>query len=356
MNLEELEPALLYTIVFGPGYGESIVIRIPPSTWIVVDSCRISGKSPAAFLLDQHHAEWSGAILTHPHLDHSLGMDEVFSHPIKGPIGCATEPSEARPDWIQSQDPEELLRSGTLQHVLSYIQESWRASPESRWLLRRGESRDFGEARITILHPDDAIVRDFDRRRLDPNRLSSPLLIQWEGVLILLGSDCLEKDWQTINETWPDLGTHSCYKVAHHGASGAAHIALKGMDRARHWVLTPFNRGSRLPRYGDREGLAWLLKCVDSVYMTALPVSHDLQDPTPFSATRQDLRDGKKPKPQHRTLPDGAPIAMLPSFPENPLACYVAAGFDKNGIRRDLRCGPGSVVVREKPKHRSRNT
>ncbi len=48
----ELEDGLLYCIVFGPGFGESILLRNPEHDWVVVDGCRYprkgNGVSPAA--------------------------------------------------------------------------------------------------------------------------------------------------------------------------------------------------------------------------------------------------------------------------------------------------------------------
>jgi len=37
---------LLYLIVYGPGFGESIVLRDPAGAWIVVDGCLANGGSP----------------------------------------------------------------------------------------------------------------------------------------------------------------------------------------------------------------------------------------------------------------------------------------------------------------------
>ena len=36
-----LDEGRLYIFVFGPGYGESVAVRVPPDEWLVIDSCRI---------------------------------------------------------------------------------------------------------------------------------------------------------------------------------------------------------------------------------------------------------------------------------------------------------------------------
>lgn len=39
MPLPELPPDQLAIFVFGPGYGELILVRVPPDVWMVVDGC-----------------------------------------------------------------------------------------------------------------------------------------------------------------------------------------------------------------------------------------------------------------------------------------------------------------------------
>ena len=87
--LTTLAADLLYVIVFGPGVGESIVLRIPPSSWVVVDGLLRDGVSPAAKLLRELDVEWSGVVLTHDHADHAPGLASVLSHKGGGPVGCA---------------------------------------------------------------------------------------------------------------------------------------------------------------------------------------------------------------------------------------------------------------------------
>ncbi len=119
----KLRDGLLYLIVYGPGYGESVVLRDPAGTWIVIDGCVIDGRSPAAELLREHEAAWSCVILTHPHLDHALGLDRVLEQPGAGPIACAA-PAVRRPEtWLHSADAETHLREGTVEHVLATIQD-----------------------------------------------------------------------------------------------------------------------------------------------------------------------------------------------------------------------------------------
>ncbi len=142
----------LYLYVFGPGFGESIVLRFPGGTWMIVDGCRIAGRSPAAELLDREGALWSCVALTHPHLDHAAGLDVVLGLPGEGPVGCASPRLEDPGLWSGSSDPERHLRSGALETVMAAIHDRWSTDPDSRWLLRRGDERQVGPARVRVLH------------------------------------------------------------------------------------------------------------------------------------------------------------------------------------------------------------
>lgn len=77
----KLRDELLYLIVYGPGFGESSVLREPEGSWVVLDGCLARNRSCPAELLAQHGAAWSGIILTHPHRDHALGLDSVLDRP-----------------------------------------------------------------------------------------------------------------------------------------------------------------------------------------------------------------------------------------------------------------------------------
>lgn len=72
-------------IVFGPGYGESIVIYLPDLGWGIIDSCLINFKkrkyNPALEYLKQLNVDrLAFLILTHPHLDHYKGIEHILFH------------------------------------------------------------------------------------------------------------------------------------------------------------------------------------------------------------------------------------------------------------------------------------
>jgi len=71
--------------IFGPGYGESIVIHIPKIGWGIVDCCEFGKFSskivpPLEYLIYQNVNNIAFLILTHPHADHFNGMEKIISN------------------------------------------------------------------------------------------------------------------------------------------------------------------------------------------------------------------------------------------------------------------------------------
>ncbi|MFH0900777.1 MAG: MBL fold metallo-hydrolase, partial [Pseudomonadota bacterium] len=242
----KLKDGLFYLVVYGPGYGESIVLRDPGGTWVIVDGCLTNGRSPAAEILREHDASWSSVVITHPHRDHALGLDTVLGRPGDGLIGCVA-PSVAEPRaWSQTVDGERHVREGTVEHVLAAIHDRWTHSPECKWEMRCGESKNVGDLTLTVLHPDDATVA---ARPTDPNRLSSALLVTWRHVHLLLGGDVVADDWTQVGSTFREMGAHQGMKLPHHGSCGAVHDCWGEGVAQRTGIATPNNRGHNRPRF-----------------------------------------------------------------------------------------------------------
>ena len=77
-NSDEIE-----ITVFGPGYGECIVIHIGSNKWIIIDSCLDDDGEPAALSylksLDvQVHKDVVSVMVTHWHDDHIKGLSRII--------------------------------------------------------------------------------------------------------------------------------------------------------------------------------------------------------------------------------------------------------------------------------------
>lgn len=332
-----------YLFVFGPGFGESIILRFPGGIWMVVDGCEVARQSPAAKILEQEGAQWTAVVLTHPHLDHSRGLDTVLGSPGEGLVGCADTRLADPESWSESPDPEQHLREGRTEAVMAAIQDHWERDRGSRWLLRRGDTKEVGPARIKVLHPDNEAV-EAGRRSGRMNRLSSAMLIEWEEMRLVLGADVETVDWESVGAWLGDLGAHACLKVPHHGAdSGLGRCWMTG-ESERLWIVTPFNKGGRLPDFGDGRGLASLLEVVSPIRMTGLPVAADMQGEIPYRASRAALNSGAALETVATAIPGAAESFRIPEH-DDWASCYVLAELRANGEAEVVRNGAGAVVV-----------
>lgn len=182
----ELREDLLYVFVFGPGFGESIVLRVPPDEWIVIDSLRHQTKqedtNPALELLADHDATVAAIALTHRHHDHAHGLYQLLDCREQGsPVGRTDVFALPDEDWRGSQDAGLVLDTGTVASVLNRIDHIWRTDPSSEWLLVEGARRTVGEATIEVLSP----APNSKPRRGDLNLLSSAMLVTWNECRIL---------------------------------------------------------------------------------------------------------------------------------------------------------------------------
>lgn len=352
MNFPELQPELLYVIVFGPGFGESIVIRPPESTnvgWIFVDSCQDRGSVPAASLLQDQGGRRACAILTHPHQDHGMGFDEIISTPGDGFVGC-TNPMVSRPEtvsrsraWAASADDVAQLHGGRLGATVRAIHARWEDDPSTRWELRRGDQKNIGPVELNVLHPDEQSTRSHPTQF---NELSSPIRVHWQDLVLLLGADLPGPIWETLPEQTPNLSQHALLKVPHHGSENdiSNRYADDG-DRNRFWIITPYNRGSnKLPNFEPEGGMDTLLDHVDEAYLTALPLAEKTSRGPHSNKTLDELSQA----PPSGPIPSVGGVStqpLQPQLPDDKYRCFVGAGFGADGGLEDRLFGPGSLTI-----------
>ena len=231
--------------VFGPGYGECIVIHIGNGKWVIVDSCLDAERHSIALdYLRSLRVNPSDAVslvvATHWHDDHIGGMGELVEECKKAIFSCAAalvqeeflaavEALERRPATATGSGLRELHR------VFSLLAERSKActyAVPNRLIL----SQD--DCQIWSLSPSDRafnaflqqvralVPREHEARRrippLAPNDAAVVLLVSVRDTTILLGSDLERRGWLEILDVhnWPHCRA-SVFKAPHHGSQGA---------------------------------------------------------------------------------------------------------------------------------------
>jgi len=336
----ELGEDLLYLFVFGPGFGESVVLRVPPNEWVVVDSLRHQTKqedaNPALRLLAAHDATVAAIALTHRHRDHAHGLYQLLDRRRQGsPVGRTDVFATPDEDWRGSQDASLVLDTGTVASLLNRIDHIWLTDPPSEWPLVEGATRAVGDATIEVLSPPP----NSKPKRGDLNLLSSAMLVTWSECRILLGADLPVAGWRSVAKSVPcasGLATSHALKVAHHASKGAQHATAIGVPppRDRVCVATPFNHGHQLPNYADDHGVDLLLRTHVAVGVTAVPPS------VRGASTPRRKMQPKREQFGELTLTHEVTKAV-------PSQAWIASAFDRDGMRVNTWLGDaaGSVVA-----------
>lgn len=342
MPLPDLAPDHLVVLVFGPGKGELILVRVPPDAWMVVDGCGAERVHYALEALSYYRARPRIVLLTHPHDDHSWGVATVIE---------ASTPRDRKETWprigmVLPPGADVAARSagyiaGVTRQAIAAVQSRWSASPACRWDVNAGELELLGNATLRVLSPRaDVRAQQLDlwrmRQPFDRNVISTALLVTWRGRRILLGSDLVESPgdgWSHTLVLEPELGDHELLKVPHHGSDQALHDdvlrpSARVPDPLR--VFTPYGP-SRLPRFQPGEGAHRVVSHRGTSYLTGLPRPHAEQSGRAEARTLTELRT-------HDTITFNPTTTGFPD-------CYVLVSIPPDDGSPTVVQGPGSLRV-----------
>lgn len=338
-----LRDELLYVVVFGPGMGESIVLRAPGERWIVVDALHNAGVTPALELLVAAGARWSAVVLTHPHRDHAHGMDALLRHAGDGPVGCVYTSIAHYGLSEDGDDQAEAETQGAVSAAVNAIESHWADFPDHEWRLESGDARTLGgDLTLVPLWPTKQYLEPF----LDdgaspphPNNISTPLLVTWHDVSILLGADLPTQRWSDLLDhglvSASTLGGHHVLKVPHHGSSGALHPGWSEGSRSRAWLVAPY-RACRLPRMWLGEGGASMLASVDALRLSAPP------QPLPPDSSVDGVMLGTELGGLQQQEASSHPSPTADGTRQS----WTLVGLESNGEVADLRQGSAGIVLK----------
>lgn len=293
--------------VFGPGYGECIVIHIGSSKWIIIDSCLDDDGEPAALsylnsLNVQVHQDVVSVIATHWHDDHIKGLSRIVETCSQARLALAS--ALTYQEFLafllvhENQPVYKLDRGGT--ELLACLKHLRRTNRSIKPLQEDTIVVDFApdtlahkkHLELRALSPSGQQFSDFiasikvfsqemhgkAKTRLtaqNRNELSVVTLLTVGEEAALLGADLEEvgsakKGWRAIVEARKGTGPRAClFKVPHHGSAGAHNPEvwselLKACPKS---IVTPWKRGAgQLPTERDKERIR---KLSGNAYITS---------------------------------------------------------------------------------------
>ena len=298
--------------VFGPGYGESILIHIGDNKWFIIDSCiEPISKEPAPLTyLNQINVDPTNSVklvvATHWHDDHVRGLGEIFRTCKSAEFICSIAlDSDEFLQLLSAYGVRTMMESSGIDELRKIIEILQKRNSKSKYkppmfavadrclwresLVKTGLGYNCS---VHSLSPSDAAILaaklDFQRlfplekkpkRRLmatTPNRTAVVLWVNIGAFNILLGSDLEESGnsnngWTVIiNSTSRPIGKASFFKIPHHGSKNSHHKDIwdKMLDSEPIAVLTPYEKGNkRLPAKEDVERICSL---TNNAYATSV--------------------------------------------------------------------------------------
>ena len=265
--------------LFGPGYGECVVLHAGDGIWAIVDSCIDESGTPRALrYFEDINVDAAEAVrlvvATHWHDDHIRGMAQLVETCEEADFCCAAALCREEFLRISAVLAGHFIAAGSgadeISSVFSQLQEK-KTKPTHAIANRRIFSANGCE--IWSLSPGDVNYETFlkavggrmpsegDVKRripdISPNKAAVALWIEIDDVVVLLGSDVERSGWMEIlrSEARP-RGKASAFKIPHHGSGSAdaPKVWQQMLDPSPFAVLAPWQRGSKaLPRRQDVE-------------------------------------------------------------------------------------------------------
>ena len=278
--------------IFGPGYGETILVHLGFGDWLIVDSCidRNTRLPTSISYLRKLGINPGSAVkiilASHWHDDHVRGLASVFEECELAEFFCS--PSLLNKEFLQlvravgthSIDPGVQEFAKIINFLTNRITSGRKEAKGPRWALENTRiwqrNHPSFPAEIFALSPSSAsLTLSFNeisqliptagqqKRRvvaLTPNHAAVVLCVIVGSQSIILGSDLEETTdqatgWSVIvDSTARPNGKAQVFKIPHHGSANGHYdrVWSEMLDDAPFVVLTPFiNGGVALPTKQD---------------------------------------------------------------------------------------------------------
>ena len=279
--------------LFGPGYGECILLHVGNGNWVIVDSCLNAESHPVATAylhgLGLDPAEVVRFVVaTHWHDDHIRGLGKLIEICDKATFCCAS--ALCKNEFLTAVG---VMESGRVSAVGSGMQEFHKVLS---LLEKRSSKPIFAFSNRLILNQDGCEIwslspfdehfytflqeigrllpKELETKRrisaLTPNKVAVVLLVKIDDIVILLGADLENPGWlKILNAHERPSWKASVFKIPHHGAQNAheERVWKEMLYNKPIAALAPWQRGGkRLPTRGD---IKRILSFTPRAYTTA---------------------------------------------------------------------------------------
>jgi beta-lactamase superfamily II metal-dependent hydrolase len=269
--------------VFGPGYGEAIVIHLGNNEWVLIDSCiEPESKEPAAL----HYLSKIGVppesigtiIASHWHDDHIRGLSEVVAKCVNAEFFMSGVFNNTElMSFLLAYSPESgAIQAGGTKEIVKAINTGKKRLNFTYQRISILEKNILGrKVQVSAFSPTQQAQANMLLRLANyipkigepvnhapdskPNLSAIVVHVDFGGEAILLGSDLEVHNgigWEAVvNQAWcTSKQKSSAFKVAHHGSITAHHdgIWTNLLEGKPISMLTPFNRGKALPTEEDK--------------------------------------------------------------------------------------------------------
>lgn len=288
----DLDLGVLWVVVFGPGHGEAIVVRLPDGGVGVVDGCHeplgehSEGCPVTRLLRSLNVSTLLFACLTHPHADHYRGFARLLEEfegktrhvwhvfgltpqERKALVGCARRHFRTRGRTKSPDDAEPQKMDRVIERIVG--SGKWKKPAYRRELfVDRSLIQDTVNGSpfdVTAWGPTDADVLDARMRYLGqkargaryekndlPNQVSGALLVRWGEARVLLAGDLFahkrneQRGWGPARELARELAERKAsvqvVNVAHHASHNAHDDKLWTAMQPSLAIVTPFLRAA----------------------------------------------------------------------------------------------------------------
>ena len=276
--------------IFGPGFGECVLIHVGEGAWLVVDSCwnRQAGRPAALAYFDEIAIDPSNSIelilATHWHDDHIAGIDQIVEACPRAKFWCS--------DALRCEQFLELIEltltrrdikftrgSDYIRRIVDIKGSEFNFALGGMRIYQRTAASPSGQVPVEVwaLSPsqyENLIARQnlgallvhqaAPQRRIpdrNPNHASVASVVLVGECHILLGADLEESGdpllgWSAVvsNVGRPPLLRSSIFKIPHHGSITAHHEDTWNQLVAPtpHAAVTPYKVANNvLPQPGD---------------------------------------------------------------------------------------------------------